>query len=167
MKSLWSNNDSFVIIRLKLIELSALEYLGICGASNSKPYGVGHLLPHYFEQSNQMIYQNPYLKFLMAYHELEGSESKALDLVGEKLLGYITVQYSKELTLTVTECMRIKTVASPATIHRKISELIQEGWIATLFEGNKRRTKYLAPTPKAIKYFEKISKLMIKSSALG
>jgi DNA-binding MarR family transcriptional regulator len=111
-----------------------------------------------------MIPQNPYIKFLAAYHELDGAESSALDLVGEKLLGYIAVQYSKELTLTVTECMRIKSVASPATIHRKITELIQDGWINTLFEGDKRRTKYLAPTPKAVKYFERISKLMIKSA---
>jgi len=111
-----------------------------------------------------MIPQNPYIKFLAAYHELDDGESRALDLVGEKLLGYIAVQYSKELTLTVTECMRIKSVASPATIHRKITELIQDGWISTLFEGDKRRTKYLAPTPKAVKYFEKVSKLMIKSA---
>jgi len=86
-----------------------------------------------------------------------------LDLIGEKLLGYIAVQYANELTLTVTECMRIKNVASPATIHRKITELIKEGWVSVLFEGDKRRTKYLAPSPKAIKYFERISKLMIKS----
>lgn len=120
--------------------------------------------PVFAQHSNQMLDQNPYLKFLTACHELEAQDSNALDLVGEKLLGYITVQYAKELTLTVTECMRIKTVASPATIHRKIAELTQEGWIATLFDGDKRRTKYLAPTPKAIKYFEKISKIMVKSS---
>ncbi len=109
-----------------------------------------------------MIPHNSYIKFLAAYHELEGNQSKALDLVGEKLLGYIAVQYSKELTLTVTECMRIKSVASPATIHRKITELINDGWIFTIFEGENRRTKYLAPTPKTLKYFEKISKLMLK-----
>ncbi len=111
-----------------------------------------------------MISQNSYIKFLAACHELERQESNALDLIGEKLLGYIAVQFANELTLTVTECMRIKSIASPATIHRKITELIKEGWVSVLFEGEKRRTKYLAPSTKAIKYFEKISKLMIKSS---
>jgi DNA-binding MarR family transcriptional regulator len=110
-----------------------------------------------------MNIQNPYIKFLASYHELERTDLQALDLVGEKLLGYIAVQHSNELTLTVTECMRIKSVASPATIHRKITELINDGWVYTLFEGEKRRTKYLAPTLKATKYFEKVSKLMLKS----
>jgi len=111
-----------------------------------------------------MILKNPYIKFLAAYHQLESADTQALDLVGEKLLGYIAVQCSKDLTLTVTECMKISAVASPATIHRKITELIEDGWITTLYDGEKRRTKYLVPTSKANKYFEKVSKLMLKSS---
>jgi SOS-response transcriptional repressor LexA len=111
-----------------------------------------------------MIAQNSYIKFLSALHDLEHeSAERGLDLEGEKLLGYISVQYAKGLTLTVTECMRIKNVASPATIHRKISDLLEKGWIETVFDGENRRTKYLAPTSKAIKHYERVSKLMLKA----
>ena len=112
-----------------------------------------------------MIENNSYIKFLSSFQKIEASNAAAgLDLVGESLLGYIAVNFAKGLTLTVTECMRINTVASPATIHRKISELINQGWIESVYDGENRRTKYLAPTSKALKYFEKVSKLVEKST---
>ena len=113
-----------------------------------------------------MIENNSYIKFLSSFQKIESSNAAVgLDLVGESLLGYIAVNFAKVLTLTVTECMRIDTVASPATIHRKISELTEEGWIHSIYDGENRRTKYLAPTTKAVKYFEKVSKLIEKSIA--
>jgi SOS-response transcriptional repressor LexA len=112
-----------------------------------------------------MLANYSYIKFLSDFQKIESANtSKGLDLVGESLLGYIAVHFAKGLTLTVTECMRISTVASPATIHRKISDLIEQGWIESVYEGENRRTKYLAPTAKAVKYFEKVSKLVSKSA---
>lgn len=113
-----------------------------------------------------MIENNSHIKFLSSFQKLESSNATAgLDLVGESLLGHIAVNFAKGMTLTVTECMRIETVASPATIHRKISELTEQGWIHYFYDGDNRRTKYLAPTTKAVKYFEKVSKLVEKSIA--
>jgi hypothetical protein len=113
-----------------------------------------------------MIDNNSYLKFLGAFHKLEVAQASAgLDLIAERLLGHIGVSHSLGQTLTVTECMQISTVASPATIHKKIYELCDQGWVNSHYDGANRRTKYLAPTAKAIKHFDKIAKLLEKSAA--
>ena len=54
-------------------------------------------------------------------------------------------------------------VASPATLHRKLSQLIEAGFIESAFEGKNRRTKFLILTNKSVKYFEQMVKAMIKA----
>jgi protein-disulfide isomerase-like protein with CxxC motif len=104
-----------------------------------------------------------YVRFLTLLQTLQAKEfSEQLDTTAEKLLEVITVQYGKSQTLTVTECMELSSIASPATIHRKLDDLRIHGWIDFVYEGDNRRTKYLVPSAKANKYFEKISKLMSK-----
>ena len=56
--------------------------------------------------------------------------------------------------------MLLSNIASPATIHRKLNELIEAGLIEQVFEGKNRRTKYLVPTKEADAYFAKMSKAM-------
>lgn len=111
----------------------------------------------------KQISENPYINFLYALQKFESNSGAALDLVSERLLCYISVQHSCGLTLTVTECMRLSSVASPATVHRKITELLNAGWIQTVYDGENKRNKYLAPTQRANRHFLKISKLLIQS----
>ncbi len=107
-----------------------------------------------------------YVRFLTLLQTLQAKElGDKLDSTAEKLLETITIQYGKQQTLTVTECMELSSIASPATIHRKLDELRILGWIEFTFEGANRRTKYLVPSAKANKYFDKVSKLMSKALA--
>jgi hypothetical protein len=107
-----------------------------------------------------------YVRFLTLLQTLQSKElGEQLDSTAEKLLEMITIQYGLEQTLTVTECMELSTIASPATIHRKLDELRLSGWIDFTYEGSNRRTKYFVPSAKANKYFDKVSKLMSKALA--
>jgi len=107
-----------------------------------------------------------YVRFLTLFQSLQAKETEGkMDTTAEKLLETITVHYGQEQTLTVTECMELSAIASPATIHRKLDELRIQGWIEFVYEGENRRTKYLIPSSKANKYFDKISKLMSKAVA--
>lgn len=65
------------------------------------------------------------------------------------LLNEIAVRNLEGKTITVTEAMTISTIASPATIHRKLDELRDVGLIEQIFEGKNRRTKFLVPTKTA------------------
>ena len=58
--------------------------------------------------------------------------------------------------LTVTEAMSLAAIASPATIHRKIDELIEKGLVEHRQEEGNQRTKYLVPTMKALDHYSKL-----------
>ena len=107
-----------------------------------------------------------YVRFLTLLQTLQAKElGDKLDSTAERLLEMITVQHGLEQTLTVTECMELDSIASPATIHRKLDELRLQGWVEFVYDGENRRTKYLVPSSKAYKYFDKVSKLMSKAIA--
>lgn len=58
--------------------------------------------------------------------------------------------------LTVTEAMSLAAIASPATLHRKIDELVAAGLVEHKQEGDNRRTKFLVPTMKALDHYARL-----------
>ena len=58
--------------------------------------------------------------------------------------------------LSVTEAMSLAFVASPATVHRKIDELIAAGLIEHKHEEGDQRTKFLVPTMKALDHYARL-----------
>ncbi|BDU55128.1 MULTISPECIES: hypothetical protein [unclassified Limnohabitans] len=107
-----------------------------------------------------------YLRFLNLIHALDGGENApAMDLDAKKLLEVIAVRHGQEKPLTVTDAMGLNSIASPATIHRKLDQLRELGMIDTVFEGKNRRTKYLVPTQAAQAYFDQVGKVMAQALA--
>jgi DNA-binding MarR family transcriptional regulator len=105
-----------------------------------------------------------YLRFLNILHALEDeSDLPAMDLECRRLLEEIAVCQHGGKTLTVTEAMALSSIASPATLHRKLDALLQSGLIEHHFEGDNRRTKYVVCTDKAMKYFERAGRAMQRS----
>ena len=72
------------------------------------------------------------------------------DLDARVLLMRVAVANEKKQPLNVTQAMSLKTIGSPAMLHRKINDLLHHDLIELVFEGTNRRTKYLLPTPKAL-----------------
>ena len=108
-----------------------------------------------------------YLRFIALANSLSG-ESQALSAVDEtakQLLDVIASRHAQDKTMTVTDAMALTSLASPATIHRKLDVLREAGLIEQIFGDNNRRTKYLVPTKAADKYFESLGKLMKQSLA--
>jgi DNA-binding transcriptional ArsR family regulator len=107
-----------------------------------------------------------YLRFLNLIHALDGgANAPAMDLDAKKLLEVIAVRHAAEKPLTVTDAMALDSIASPATIHRKLDQLRELGMIDTVFEGKNRRTKYLVPTQAAHDYFEQVGQVMQQALA--
>jgi len=101
-----------------------------------------------------------YLRFLHIAREVDIQKTpvKNIDSTALLLLNEIAVQHHDGKNITVTQAMLLSTIASPATIHRKLDELRAAGLIEQVFEGKNRRTKYLVPTKEADSYFAKMSK---------
>jgi DNA-binding MarR family transcriptional regulator len=105
-----------------------------------------------------------YLRFLNVLHALEAeSELPAMDLECRRLLEEVAVRQHEGKPLTVTEVMALASIASPATMHRKLDTLLELGMIEHQFEGDNRRTKYVVCTGDAIKYFERAGRAMQRS----
>ena len=104
---------------------------------------------------------NAYLRFLNLLRAVEVSFlPPGLDPTAKCLLERIACQHDQGQPMTITEAMALHEVASPATIHRKIDDLRTAGLVDTEFQGDNRRTKYLIPTHKARKYFDKVNALL-------
>lgn len=75
-----------------------------------------------------------------------------------QLLEFLTSTALNGLPLCVAGAMSLHQFASPATLHRRLDALIDAGYVRHKYEED-RRTKFLVPTAKAIKHFEKVAQL--------
>jgi DNA-binding MarR family transcriptional regulator len=108
-----------------------------------------------------MSNKNAYLRFLNLLRGVEATFlPPSLDSTAKALLERIACEHAQGDPLTITEAMALHDIASPATIHRKIDDLRIAGLVDTEFQGDNRRTKYLTPTPKARKFFDKVNALL-------
>ena len=101
-----------------------------------------------------------YLRFLRIARgvDIQNIQVKKIDSTALLLLNEIAVQHYDGKNITVTQAMLLTNIASPATIHRKLNNLIEVSLIEQVFNGKNRRTKYLIPTKEAESYFAKMSK---------
>ena len=107
-----------------------------------------------------------YIRFINLTHAVTNQWGGAgIDLLSLRLLEAIAIAHSKDAALTVTDAMALNALASPATMHRKLTNLLDARLIEQAFEGKNRRTKYLVPTAQASKYFEQLGKALILASA--
>lgn len=97
---------------------------------------------------------------------MNGTNDLGVDLTAKKLLEIIAVSHANGSPLTVTAAMELTGIASPATIHRKLNQLLEADLISQEFEGKNRRTKFLVPTSRADQHFEEIGKFIQSASAI-
>ena len=103
--------------------------------------------------TNQTTKPNSYLVFCAATVAIRFD----LDETARVLLNHVGVHASLyNDPITVTQAMDMPYIASPATMHRKIDDLLKAGYITLEYNGN-RRTKYLTPTAKAHQYFDALA----------
>lgn len=99
-----------------------------------------------------------YFKFTTRSHGM----FPEIDLTARALLDIIAECDVERLT--VTDAMQLYHLGSPATIHRKLNDLLAFGYMEHQYEGTNRRTKYLVPTRKALDIYNELGKA-IKEAA--
>lgn len=60
--------------------------------------------------------------------------------------------------LTVRQIIGIERLGSPATLHKRLMRLREMDLVDAAFQGSDRRTKYLSPSAKGLKYAEGLGK---------
>ncbi len=85
------------------------------------------------------------------------------DLVARALLHVIAARGDNRMT--VTEVMAQSAIASPASLHRKLDDLIAFGLVTLTHRGANRRTKYVVTTKVAEAYFHTMGKAIVEAGA--
>lgn len=101
---------------------------------------------------------NPYIKFLSESANVRKPEEST----ARELLDLICLNAGLGKPLTVTKAMLSGSLASPATLHRKLDILLADGFVTHEYQGKNRRTKYLVPTKKSEDYLAAMTQAMTR-----
>ena len=103
--------------------------------------------------------QLAYFEFLRAARKVRtAAGAPQLDANEEALLNELTLHWAVGKPLAVRAAMELNQLGSPSTLHRRIARLKVAGLIEDLSAPGNLRIKRLAPTKRALSYFEKLSK---------
>lgn len=100
-----------------------------------------------------------YIRFIDQRRTIEAT-SMPLASDEREVLEVIAIRTLANTPLTVTELMAMSEIASPATIHRKMTRLINLGYVVQAHVGSNRRTKYLHVTDAVNQHFTKVAMAM-------
>ena len=81
-----------------------------------------------------------------------------LDASSKQLLDEIALFQLREKAMRVTELMNLAHIASPATLHRKFTQLLELGLVDAVFKDRNRRTKYVLLTADGQAYYKAIGR---------
>ncbi len=110
--------------------------------------------------------KSTFIRFLHLKEVLSGHQVDAeIDLTAQKLLEVVCLRHAQHKAMTVTDAMQLQGIASPATLHRKLSDLLKHGYVQFAYEGDNRRTKYIHPTAKTDQYFADLGAVLQQSMA--
>jgi len=102
---------------------------------------------------------NHYLNFVNLVRALADQEAiPDLDASSKQLLDEIALFQHREKAMTVTELMNLAHIASPATLHRKFTQLLNLGLVDAVFKDRNRRTKYVLLTADGQAYYKAIER---------
>ena len=107
-----------------------------------------------------------YFKYAQSVLEDQGIKSpRELDYESAKLLEIIAIAHHQGSPLTVMQAVGLSKLASPASLHRKLTQLRNLGYVEGIHEPGNRRTQFLIPTAKADLHFEKLGTLIQQASS--
>lgn len=101
-----------------------------------------------------------YLRFLHIANALSREAAVGLKPQHLALLESIATAWFIDEPMSVRAAIAQGNLGSPATLHKRLMLLRKDGYVSEMAVNGDRRTKLLAPTPKAIDYFDKLGGAM-------
>jgi DNA-binding transcriptional ArsR family regulator len=109
-----------------------------------------------------------YISYLKVLREVSQKEAFVnIDPGAKLLLDEIALQETIGKPLSISSLMSYDTIASQATIHRKLTKLIGDGLVKAEYQDGNHRTKYLKTTKTTDKYYSILSKAIEKAAYLS
>ena len=109
-----------------------------------------------------------YIRFLNCVDSLDRTNpGKKLDSTEEQLLNQITLANSQGKDLLVGNLISLSELGSQATLHGRIKNLVVMGYVKLNEDGADGRKKFVTPTEKALKHYERLSACLEKALKSG
>lgn len=107
---------------------------------------------------------NEYIRFLKIVERLkEENPAASIDCIEIQLLRYILVSHSKGHPLLVGDLIHLGQMASPATLHSRITRLSKLGYIKLITCKEDARRRLVMPAKLADKYLVFMSRCIVKA----
>jgi hypothetical protein len=104
-----------------------------------------------------------YLRFVNLISALQTSTPiHTLDAIEKELINHIEIQTRNGEQLLVTQLLELNQIASPATLHQRLTRLKTIGLISFKV-GTDGRKKFVTTTQKTKRYFTALGKCMMKA----
>jgi len=108
---------------------------------------------------------NPYINFINLLSAVSrGSEFPKIESVHRVLLGSIAAREVAGSPMTVSDLISMSHIASPATLHKHLSTLVELGYVRNQPQGSSRRTKHLTLTHLGQRYIETLNRAVVQAS---
>lgn len=108
-----------------------------------------------------------YMRFLQLADALRGLPSlPPLDPLEERILAIVARASQEDERLSVRDMMGKKELGAPATVHNRLTSMREKGWLI-LTDTEDTRRKQVELTQEALKYFDKLSKCMVKAASMN
>ena len=108
-----------------------------------------------------------YMRFLQLTDALRGLPSlPPLDPLEERILAIVVRASQDDERLSVRDMMGKKELGAPATVHSRLTSMREKGWLM-LTDTEDTRRKQVELTHDALKYFDKLSKCMVKAASMN
>lgn len=102
-----------------------------------------------------------YFRFRNLAQAIQGLPSlPKLGAADERLLQAIAASWHAGHALTVTETMALSGAGAPATVYRRLTSLREQGLVSVDESADDLRVKTVAPTRKALEYFENLAECL-------
>ncbi|MCE2782345.1 hypothetical protein [Limnohabitans sp.] len=110
----------------------------------------------------------PYLHFLMSLSAPENfHEHGAFDANHKALFESAVLHWFLGKPLSVLETISQAELGSPATLHKRLQALIAQDLVKSECMGTDKRTKYVSPSTKGIRYLDWVGDKMFKALPLS
>ena len=112
----------------------------------------------------KLIKPSSYIRFLNAVDSLGRiNATKELDPIEERLLNHIALESLRGNELLVGDLISFTELGSQATLHGRVKNLVVMGYVNLIECKEDGRKKFVVPTTKAVKYYEKLSDCLDKA----
>lgn len=109
---------------------------------------------------------NNYLRYLHQVHRwTKRGRLSDLEPVCSRLLDEIAIKDHSGSPLTVTALMGLSHLASPATLHRKMQQLLRDDLIVLTVDPENRRSKFVVLSKLGHRRYQTLSTLMAQASS--